>query len=364
MQFETHDVSRHSADEAAARYRNDQGPHASKPDVPYTPVSPSYDFILDNAERMLRTDPNRPTIAHAIDVGSTVRCGRYGMEERLLHLPPQDREYMAAELVRRFGPATLSSDEDDPSAFATGYYERVQPRPSARLNLLAAGQSLAPSSSIRREMAVTGLDLSGVLDTRRPIDPTDAFKIQSVLAATHTDLEGFATQSLVASAKANAGFGDLVRGAVDALVTGTNNAMEALAVGALQRTFESETRTQRGAITDGRGRVITPATEEHSHLREQENFPAKTTLTAGGGTAQITGARVFLHSGFKAAAAVLTGGSGSVDPDARVSIRVGTDYAEASGYGDSIVAAAGGAHVDIGAPSATITVGPTTISRG
>lgn len=252
-------------------------------------------------------------------------------------------------------------------AFACFHDKQPLSDAETHLKLLAAGQSLAPSPaapSIRREMAVAGLDLSSILNPRRPINLTDALKIQGVLAVTHTDLEGLAAQGLAASARANAGFGNLVRGSVDALVAGTNKAMEELATGALQRVFESESRISRGAMTDAGGRVIVPATEEHSHFREDEKFPPHTSLQAGGGTVHVTGASVSLHSGFKAAATALTGERGRVDPDARVSIRVGSDYAEASGYGDSIVVAAGGGRVEIGAPSATITVGPTTISRG
>lgn len=359
MQFETHDVSRHFAAEAAARYH--AGPETQ---TSYVPQSQGYDYILDNAMRMLRTDPTHPTIAHAIDVGQRVGGWQSG-GEHVIPLSRSDRDNMAAELVRRFGSAAQFSDGDDPSALATGYYESVRPRPSARLNRLATGQSLMPSlaaPSVRRETAIAGLDVSGVLDTRHPIDPTDTLKIQAMVAATETDLGDLAARGLAASVQANAGFGDLVRGAVDALVAGTNRAMEALAAGALQRTFESQTRISRGAITDNRGRVIAPASEEHSRVREQENFPAHTKLQAGGGTVQVTGVPV-REAVFKAAAASLGGRADHYDLSGDPHVVVTDHSAEASCAGNG-VAVASAASVEIGAQSATITLSPTIVSRG
>lgn len=233
--------------------------------------------------------------------------------------------------------------------------------PSARLNLLAAGQSLVPSSSIRREIVVTGLDLSGALDPRRPINPTDALKIEGVIAATQTDLEGLVVQGLVASARANAGFGDLVGKTVELLVASTHKAMDTLSAGGLRIILESQTTTERDPITDGH-RVLAPASREQTHTRREEMFPEHTSLQAGGGTVKITGIPI-REAVFKAAAASLEGRADHRDLSGDPHVAVTDHSAEASCVGNGVVVASA-ASVQIGAPSATITLGPTTILRG
>lgn len=199
------------------------------------------------------------------------------------------------------------------------------------------------------------------------IDSNRLIAMKAVLDATHIDLPGLVNQAIDLSARVNANLPSMASDFARSLAVQTDAVLNQIKDGALKSVHRFSIRDENQSAIEERRADGQPSSRSMSHrlatsqTTDTENFPKNTSLTTGGGSMNMTGSAVNISSGFKAAVASF--GKGQV-PEHDIEITDHGAHIHVEPGSSGFVAAAGGASVTISAPSVSISIGPTTISRG
>lgn len=242
------------------------------------------------------------------------------------------------------------------------------------LNRIAAGNESQPQRQ--------ALDLSPVASSRdfqlqslpapqiplsTPIDQNKLIAMKAVLEATHIDLHGLVDQAINLSEQVNANLPAMATEFARSLASQTNSVLDQIRDGALRSVHQFSTRDESQNAVELRGVNGQPLSRSMSHRMatsdtiDTDNFPKGTSLTTGAGSMNMTGSAININSVFKAAVASF--GKGEA-PEHDIEITDHGAHVHVEPGESGFVAAAGGASVTISAPTISISISPTTITRG
>lgn len=199
------------------------------------------------------------------------------------------------------------------------------------------------------------------------IDQNRLVAMKAVLDATHIDLPELIGQAIDLSTRVNASLPSMASNFVESLAAQTDSVLSQLKNGALRSVHQFSSRNESQSAVEIRGDNGQPLSRNMSRrlatsqTTDTDNFPRGTSLTTGQGSMNMTGSAVNISSGFKAAVASF--GKGQA-PEHDIQITDHSAHVHVEPGPSGFVAAAGGASVTISAPAVSISIGPTTISRG
>ena len=242
------------------------------------------------------------------------------------------------------------------------------------LNRIAAGnesqpqrQTLDLSTSIApRDFQLQSLSTAQI-PLSAPIDSNKLIAMKAVLEATHIDLHGLVDQAINLSEQVNANLPAMASDFARSLAEQTNLVLDQIKDGALRSVHQFSTKNENRDAVELREKNGQPLSRSLSHrlatseTTDTDNFPKNTSLTTGGGSMNMTGSAINIDSGFKAAVASF--GKGEA-PEHDIEITDHGVHVHVEPGESGFVAAAGGASVSISAPTISISIGSTVITRG
>lgn len=226
---------------------------------------------------------------------------------------------------------------------------------------LARTTSMAPLELQLRQPLVPQISPTIQVDQNRLI------AMQAVLEATNIDLPGLVGQAINLSDQINANLSNMASDFARSIAAQTNSVLDQVRDGAIRSVRQFSTREENQDAVELRGANGQPLSRRMSHrlatsqTTDTDNFPRGASLTTGGGSMNVVGSAINIDSGFKAAVASF--GKGAA-PEYNIEITDHGAHIHVEPGESGFAAAAGGASVTISAPSVSISIAPTTISRG